>query len=140
MLPSTPGRASSTDPTLVAVVDDEDAIRKALARLLRSAGLRVQTYASGPEFLRSLATARPACVLLDIGMPLMTGFDVLRRLQNEDVGVPVVFITALDDPGDEPRAMHAGAAAFLRKPFGDEELLAAIRVAVCSKRTSQGPR
>ena len=114
----------------VAVVDDEDAIRKALKRLLRSAGLAVQTYASGQEFLLSLPAQRPDCVVLDIGMQGMTGFDVQARLKAAHVAVPIIFITALDDPDDQPRAMRAGAAAFLRKPFGDEELLAAIGAAV----------
>ena len=117
-------------PPLVAVVDDEDAIRKALKRLLRSAGLAVQTFASGREFLQSLAARRPDCVVLDVRMQGMTGFDVQVRLKAASVTVPIIFITALDDPGDGERAMHAGAFAFLRKPFGDEELLEAIGAAV----------
>ena len=124
------------EPTpLVAVVDDEDAIRKALKRLLRSAGLAVQTHVSGQEFLQSLPAQRPDCVVLDIRMPGMTGFDVQARLKAANVAVPIIFITALDDPDDRPRAMQAGAAAFLRKPFGDEDLLAAIGAAVRSVRT-----
>ena len=90
--------------SVVAIVDDEETIRKALKRLLRSAGI----------------------VVLDIGMQGMTGFDVQARLKAARVVVPVIFITALDDPGDEARAMDAGAIAFLRKPFDDEALLAAI--------------
>ena len=121
-------------PPLVAVVDDEDAIRKALKRLLRSAGLAVQTFASGREFLQSLAARRPDCVVLDVRMQGMTGFDVQVRLKAASVTVPIIFITALDDPDDQPRAMQAGAAAFLRKPFGDEDLLAAIDAAVRSAR------
>ena len=124
---------------LVAVVDDEDAIRKAVKRLLRSAGLAVQTYASGQEFLQSLPVRRPDCLVLDIGMQGMTGFDVQARLKAENFAVPIIFITALDDPGDRPRAMQAGAAAFLRKPFGDEELLAAIGAAVgLARKTHPG--
>ena len=111
----------------MAVVDDEDTIRKALKRLLRSAGLDVQTFASGPEFLQSLSARKPACVVLDIRMQGMTGFDVQARLKADNVSLPIVFITAVDDPTDEQRAMQEGAMAFLRKPFGDEELLAAIR-------------
>ena len=119
----------------VAVVDDEDAIRKALQRLLRSAGLDVRTYASGPEFLMSLPERKPDCLVLDIRMPGMTGFDVQARLKAENVALPVVFITALDDLGDGARAMKAGAVAFLRKPFGDEDLLAAIDAAVRSTQS-----
>ena len=115
---------------LVAVVDDEDAIRKALKRLLRSAGIAVESYASGQEFLQSLPAQRPDCVVLDIRMQGMTGFDVQARLNAAHVAVPIIFITALDDPTDQARAMQAGAAAFLRKPFGDEALLAAIGAVV----------
>ena len=111
---------------VVAVVDDEEAIRKALKRLLRSAGIAVESYASGQEFLQSLSAQRPDCVVLDIRMQGMTGFDVQARLKAAHVAVPIIFITALDDPTDQARAMRAGAAAFLRKPFGDETLLAAI--------------
>jgi FixJ family two-component response regulator len=121
---------------VVAVVDDEDAIRKALKRLLRSAGIAVETYASGPEFLESLPAQHPQCVVLDIRMQGMTGFDVQARLKAARPTVPVIFITALDDPGDEARAMHAGAVAFLRKPFDDEALLAAIRAVVTSTPTT----
>ncbi len=115
---------------LVAVVDDEEAIRKALKRLLRSAGIAVESYASGPEFLQSLAAQLPQCVVLDIGMQGMTGFDVQAQLKVARMAVPVIFITALNDPGDEARAMQAGAFAFLRKPFDDEALLAAIGAVV----------
>ena len=120
---------SETRP-LVAVVDDEDAIRKALHRLLRSAGLGVNTYASGTEFLQSLSSRKPDCVVVDIRMPGMTGFDVQSRLKADNIALPVIFITALDDPGDGQRAINAGASALLRKPFGDDELLAAIEIAI----------
>ena len=115
---------------LVAVVDDEDAIRKALERLLRSAGIAVKCYASGREFLQSLSARRPDCVVLDIRMQGMTGFDVQVQLKATRMAIPIIFITALDDPDDEARAMKAGAAAFLRKPFEDEALLALITAAV----------
>ena len=114
----------------VAVVDDEEGICKALERLLRSAGLGVRTYASGAEFLRVVKEEMPDCLVLDIRMRGMTGFDVQAQLKADHIALPIVFITALDDPGDEPRAMAAGASALLRKPFGDDDLLAAIRNAV----------
>ena len=119
--------------TLVAVVDDEEPIRKALKRLLQSAGLDVRTFASGPDFLRSLGSSVPDCVVLDIRMQGMTGFDVQARLNADRIAMPIVFITALDDPGDSERAMQAGAVALLRKPFGDDDLLAAIDTAIGSK-------
>ena len=115
---------------MVAVVDDEEAIRKALKRLLRSAGMAVECYASGPEFLQSLPAQRPDCLVLDIRMPGMNGFDVQARLKAARVAVPIIFITAIDGPDDQARAMHSDAVAVLRKPFGDETLLEAIAAAV----------
>lgn len=116
--------------TLVAIVDDEEAIRRAVKRLLRSVGMNVVTFASGGEFLQSLPTCRPDCVLLDIRMPGLTGFDVQARLHERHAAIPVVFITALDDPADTQRARNCGAEGFLRKPFRDEDLIAAIRGAM----------
>ena len=116
------------------MVDDEGAVRTALTRLLRSAGLSVRTHANGLDFLASLPAGLPDCVVLDIRMPGMTGFDVQAQLKADDIKVPIVFITALDDPGDGLRALKAGASAFLRKPFGDEDLLAAIAAAIESGR------
>jgi len=111
-------------------VDDEFPIRKALTRLLRSAQYEVETYASGPEFLKSLATRRPACLVLDIRMQGMTGFDVQAWLRDQRIDLPIVFITALDDRDDLAHAMEGGATALLRKPFGDEQLLAAVEAAI----------
>ena len=115
---------------LVAVVDDEHAIRKALTRLLRSANYEVESFASGLEFLKSLATRQPACLVLDIRMHGMTGFDVQAWLNEQHVALPIVFITALDDRHDLDLAMKGGASALLRKPFGDEAFLAAIEAAI----------
>jgi FixJ family two-component response regulator len=114
----------------VAVVDDEHPIRKALTRLLRSAHFEAEAYASGPEFLKSLATRMPACVILDIRMQGMTGFDVQTWLREQRIALPIVFITALDDREDLALAMKGGATALLRKPFGDEEFLSAVNAAV----------
>src|SRR4249920_871767 len=81
----------------IAVVDDEASVRTALGRLLRLARFEVKTFASGEEFIDSLAMHRPACALLDIHMPAMTGFDVQARLHAMRIDLPVVFITASDD-------------------------------------------
>ncbi|MBV9891788.1 MAG: response regulator [Rhizobacter sp.] len=111
-------------------MDDELPIRKALTRLLRSAHYEVESYASGPEFLRSLATHPPACLVLDIRMQGMTGFNVQAWLREQRIDVPIVFITALDDRQDLAQAMEAGATALLRKPFGDEQFLSAVDAAI----------
>ena len=123
------------EPNLtVAVVDDELPIRKALTRLLRSANYQVQTYGSGAEFLASLQSGQPACVVLDIRMQGMTGFDVQAQLKARQIALPVVFITALDDPHDIARAKQSGAIALLRKPFGDNDFLAAVDTAAHAVR------
>jgi FixJ family two-component response regulator len=114
---------------LVAVVDDEFPIRKALTRLLLSANYQVESFASGAEFVKSLATSVPDCLVLDIRMQGMTGFDVQTWLKEQSVSLPIVFITALDDPRDVALAMGSGAVALLRKPFGDDEFLAAVHTA-----------
>lgn len=115
---------------LVAVVDDEEAIRKALKRLLRSAGMAVECFASGPEFLSSLPAQQPDCLVLDIRMEGMNGFDVQARLRALQVTVPVIFITANYGPDEQARAVHSGATAILRKPFSEEALLDAIAAAI----------
>ena len=115
---------------IVAVVDDEFPIRKALTRLLRSAHYQVESYASGPEFLKSLASHQPACLVLDIRMQGMTGFDVQAWLSEQGIALPIVFITALDDRDDLALAMKGGATALLRKPFGDEQFLTAVNAAI----------
>jgi FixJ family two-component response regulator len=118
------------DPVLtVAVVDDELPIRRALTRLLRSANYQVLSYGSGLEFLAAREVEQPACLVLDIRMQGLTGFDVQARLKELHIALPIVFITALDDPRDIDKAKQSGAVALLRKPFGDNEFLAAVRAA-----------
>ena len=111
---------------LIAIVDDEQSVRKALQRLLRSASIDVETFASGEEFWESLRTHRPDCVVLDLHMPRMTGFDVLTRMQEAGARVPVIIITGYDSPESRDRAMAAGASMYLCKPVNDEALLDAI--------------
>jgi two-component system response regulator FixJ len=113
----------------VAVVDDELPIRRALTRLLRSANYQVQSYGSGIEFLSAPESCNVACLVLDIRMQGLTGFDVQARLKERHIALPIVFITALDDPSDIDKAKQSGAVALLRKPFGDNEFLAAVRAA-----------
>ncbi len=130
----------SDNKPFVAIVDDDEAVCKALGRLLRSAGLAVLCCASGEEFLRSLAEREPDCVILDIDMPGMTGFGVQAHLAEQHRAVPVVFLTAADDPADRQAALRGGAVAYLVKPCGDEALLAAISAAVrASGKTMVAP-
>lgn len=115
---------------LVAVVDDEEPVRKALERLLRSAGLDVETFNSGARFLESVAEHTPSCVVLDLHMPRVTGFDVQARLAVTHGSLPVVIITAHDSQEAHDRAIEGGAKAYLRKPVDGQALLDAIASAI----------
>ncbi len=118
------------DARLLAVVDDDDDVRVALRRLVSSAGFAVETYASGAEFLRSVDDHEPDCVVLDLHMPQMSGFEVQGALALEHAGVPVVIITGHDTPESRTRALSLGAKAYLCKPVDDKALLSAISNAI----------
>jgi FixJ family two-component response regulator len=110
----------------VAIVDDEEPVRKALKRLLRASGLEAETYASGRDFLDASELRRPDCVILDLHMPDMSGFQVLNEMRAAHKMLPTVVITAYDEPGAREQCLAAGAAAYLRKPLEEKLLLNAI--------------
>ena len=112
----------------IAVVDDEEPVRKALKRLLRAAGLEAEGYASGKDFLA--AERRPDCVVLDLHMPVMSGQALLRQIRRISARLPVVVITAHDTAETRDECIAAGAAAYLRKPLDDRLLLNAISAAL----------
>jgi len=112
----------------IAVVDDEEPVRKALKRLLRAAGLEAEGYASGKDFLA--AERRPDCVVLDLHMPVMSGQALLKQIRRISARLPVVVITAHDTAETRDECIAAGAAAYLRKPLDDRLLLNAISVAL----------
>ncbi len=114
----------------VAVVDDEESVRKALKRLLRAAGLEADCFASGQAFLDDTAGRRPDCIVLDLHMPEMSGLQLLRRIREIAPRPPVVVITAHDTPETREQCLAEGAAAYLRKPFDDRLLLNAISAAL----------
>ena len=126
-------------PLLIAVVDDEEPVRKALMRLMRSAGLSAQTFGSGTEFLESLETRLPDCVVLDLHMPHMDGFSVQAHLARKCAALPVIIVTGHDFPEAQERAMAGGASAFLRKPVLDRTLLDAISAATSSAQPGGSP-
>ena len=111
----------------IAVVEDDDSVRKALCRLLRAAGFSSRGYASGQEFLESWLVDPPECVVLDLQMPGLSGMEVQNRLSRAGAAPPTIFITAHDQPGTREECLRAGAAAYLRKPLDAHSLLDAIR-------------
>jgi len=111
---------------LVAVVDDEELVRRALTRLLCSAGLRVNAFASGQDFLALWRDEPPDCLVLDLNMPGLNGLDVQRCLQQWGRPLPTVIITAQDDPAIRAQCLAAGASAYLCKPLDRQTLLDAI--------------
>ena len=116
---------------IVAVVDDDESVRRAIKRLLHSVGIGADTFSSGDAFLRTLSSIpsyRPACVILDILMPGINGLEVQRHLA--PTSVPVIFITASDDLAVREMALASGAAGYLRKPFNDAILIKAVEVAL----------
>lgn len=119
--------------SLIAVVDDEEPIRIALSRLIRSAGLDVETYPSGAELLESLSARRPHCIVLDLHMPVVNGFEVQTRMAESGVRVPVIIITGHDSDETRDRALGGMPVAYLRKPVNDQTLLDAIELALSHK-------
>jgi len=116
----------------VAIVDDDQSVRKALERLLRASGLDAETFGSAHDFLASLpqGTTPPDCVVLDLQMPGTSGLDLQRQMARFGLQLPIVVITGHDEPGMRARCLAAGASAYLRKPLEAETLLAAIEAAI----------
>jgi FixJ family two-component response regulator len=115
---------------IVYVVDDDLSIRQALSGLLRSAGLEVETFGSAREFLRAPRADAPGCLVLDVRLPDGSGLDLPAELRDMDLPLPIIYITGHGTIPMSVRAMKAGALEFLTKPFRDEDLLGAIKVAL----------
>jgi FixJ family two-component response regulator len=119
---------------VIAIVDDDASVRRSLLRVVRSAGYNAEAFASARAFLEWLSTGHAACLVLDVQMQGMSGFDLQERL-----AVPIVFITAHDDAPTRARIEKSGATALLRKPFDAATVLSAIRRAVSNGNVDQGP-
>ena len=117
----------SNTGALVYVVDDDACARDGVADLIRSAGLMAKTFASGEEFLTASRREPPSCLVLDVNLPGVSGLDVQEELAKSDVRVPIIFLTGYGDIPMTVRAVKAGAANVLTKPFDDEVLLNAVR-------------
>jgi len=118
-----------TAQPVVAVLDDEPEMRKALRRLLTCRGFRVEEYACGEDLLAALGSHRPEYLLLDLHMPGINGFDVLEAFRHRQIAVPVIVITAHDEPGTAERVRGLGASAYLKKPVDRDALLSALAAA-----------
>ena len=138
-LPTEPRRRHvkpATDPILkplgptVFIVDDDASIRQALSSLVRSIGLGVETFSSAREFLEHKRSEAPACLVLDVRMPGLSGMEVQRQLAGSDNQIPIIFVTGHGDIPMSVRAMKDGAVEFLTKPFRDQDLLDAIQQAI----------
>lgn len=115
---------------IVFVVDDDASVCKALDRLVRSVGLKAETFPSAKDFLRREPHNGPSCLVLDIRMPGLSGLDLQRELAAKDYSIPIIFITGHGDIPMSVQAMKAGAVDFLPKPFSDQELLDVIYAAL----------
>jgi two-component system response regulator FixJ len=115
---------------VVHVIDDDEAVRQSLMFLLKTAGHEVQTYDSATAFLRQLPQVRAGCVITDVRMPDVSGIDLLHRLQEMQVRLPVIVITGHGDVPLAVEAMKSGALEFLEKPFDDDALLVAVNAAL----------
>jgi FixJ family two-component response regulator len=110
----------------VCLVDDDAPLRKALGRLLRSVGFSVETFGTAEDFLAAEHAPPPDCLVLDIHLGTLSGFDVHERLRAAGVSIPTVFITGHDDAVTRERARRLGAAGYVRKPFDEDSLVSAI--------------
>jgi FixJ family two-component response regulator len=116
--------------SIVYVVDDDLSVRQALSSLIRSVGMRVETFASAGDFLRHARLDAPSCLVLDVHLPDSSGLDLPGELRTADVQIPIVFITGHGTIPMSVRAMKAGAVEFLTKPFREEDLIGAIQQAL----------
>ena len=114
----------------VHIIDDDDALRESLAFLLRTARIEAATYPSVAAFLEEIPGAKLSCVITDVRMPGMSGIDLLKRLREMKIDVPVIVITGHGDVPLAVEAMKIGAIDFLEKPFDDEVLLASVKAAI----------
>jgi FixJ family two-component response regulator len=117
------------EKTNVYIVDDDISVRKALKRFVTSAGYYVETYGSAQEFLDAVPVYAEGCLILDLRMPGLNGLGLQTQLAVLGFKLPIIFITAFDNPHDRKQAMDAGAVAFLQKPFSDKAMLDAIESA-----------
>jgi FixJ family two-component response regulator len=123
-----------TESMPVYIVDDDESMRKALQRLLRSVGYQALTFTSAEDFLDVVSSCDRGCLILDIRLPGISGLDLQKKLASEGANYSVIFITAHDNPQWLETAKKAGAIAYLRKPFNEQSLLDAMQLA-CGRKS-----
>jgi FixJ family two-component response regulator len=128
---------TATDAPRVFVIDDDAAMRAAIQGLLKSAGLRSETFGAAEDFLRSKRPDGPSCLVLDVSLPGISGLDFQHQLADAGIQIPIIFITGHGDIPMTVRAMKSGAVEFLTKPFHDQDLLDAIRQALDRDRMTR---
>src|SRR3974390_2766482 len=120
---------------MVFVVDDDASMRGAVSNLIRSVGFQVEAFTSAQEFLASTRPDTPCCLILDVRLPQVSGFDIQAELTKAQIHIPIIFVTGHGDVPMSVKAMKAGAVEFLTKPFRDQDLLDAVRVALKQDRS-----
>jgi FixJ family two-component response regulator len=123
-------KVNTSGAPLVFIVDDDGSVRRATERLVRSLGMRAESFASAQDLLNSRRAAEAACLILDVRMPNMDGLELQRLLSETEQRILVIFFSARATKEEEDRALRSGAVAFLRKPVGKDALLRVIRRAV----------
>jgi FixJ family two-component response regulator len=126
--------------SVVFVVDDDSSVREAIKSLIKSVGLRVETFETAQQFLQSKRLEAPGCVVLDVRLPGLSGLDLQRELAAHAINLPIIFITGYGDIPMSVSAMKAGALEFLTKPFRDQDLLDAIQKALERDRAARRQR
>ena len=128
--------ANTTDPPLIAIVDDEECVREALVSLLRSHGFAAEAFESAAALLSSGRLLKIACLILDVRMPEVDGLRLQRVLLGADFAAPIVFITGHAGRAEREAGLRLGAVDFLAKPFSDEALLRAVRAGMGPKAST----
>jgi FixJ family two-component response regulator len=132
--------ASPPDSATVFIVDDDDRMRAAMQRLLKTVGLHAESFATPQDFLRRKLPDGPSCLVLDVRLPGMSGLEVQQRLKEAGAQIPIIFITSHGDIPMTVKAMKSGAVEFLTKPFRDQDLIDAIHQALKNNAESRRQR
>lgn len=126
--------------SIIVVVDDDAGMNQAIERLLKATGFQALTFSSGEALLDAGLPKNTACLIFDVHLPTMTGFELHQQITREGARLPVIFITAYDDPDSHARSASAGAVAFLTKPFSGQKLISAIFKAIGSEPPISTPK